>query len=83
MMIERNLKTMIWMVGFFLMVGCSAGSKAVRKDLAPREENSSRQQNIGIKNGDLSQLQKKLGRPKNSPKEIFYAASSEKIITHH
>ena len=55
MMIERNLKTMIWMVGFFLMVGCSAGSKVVRKDREPREENSLRQQNIGLKNGDLSQ----------------------------
>ena len=77
MMIERNLKTMIWMVGFFLMVGCSAGSKAVRKDRETLEENSSRQQNIGLKNGDLSQLQKKLGRPNNSPKEIFYAATSE------
>ena len=43
------------MVGFFLMVGCSTGSKAVRKDREPREENSSRQQNIGLKNGDLSQ----------------------------
>ena len=52
------------MVGFFVMVGCSAGSKAVRKDLEPREENSSKQQSIGLKNGDLSQLQKKLGRPK-------------------
>ena len=47
------------MVGFFLMVGCSAGSKAVRKDREPREKKSSRQQNIGLKNGDLSQLQKK------------------------
>ena len=65
------------MVGFFLMVGCSAGSKAVRKDRETREENSFRQQNIGVKNGDLSQLQKKLGRSKNSPKEIFYAATSE------
>ena len=65
------------MVGFFLMVGCSAGSKAVRKDRQNLEENSSRQQNIGLKNGDLSQLQKKLGRPNNSPKEIFYAATSE------
>ena len=65
------------MVGFFLMVGCSAGSKAVRKDREPREENSSRQQSIGLKNGDLSQLQKKLGSSKNSPKEIFYAATSE------
>ena len=63
MMSQRNLKTMIWMVGFFLMVGCSAGSKAVRKDREPREENSSRQQNFGLKNGDLSQLQKKLGGP--------------------
>ncbi|MEC8224017.1 MAG: hypothetical protein VX020_09120, partial [SAR324 cluster bacterium] len=61
----------IWMVGFLLMVGCSAGSKAVRKDRETREENSLRQQNIGLKNGDLSQLQKKLGRPKDSPKEIF------------
>ena len=69
-MSQRNLKTMIWMVGFFLMVGCSAGSNAVRKDRETREENSSRQQNIGLKNGDLSQLQKKLGRPNNSPKEI-------------
>ena len=76
-MIERNLKTMIWMVGFFLMVGCSAGSKAVRKDREPWEENSLRQQNIGVKNGDLSQLQKNLGRANNSPKEIFYAATSE------
>ena len=65
------------MVGFFVMVGCSAGSKAVRKDREPREENSSKQQNIGLINGDLSQLQKKLGRPNNSPKEIFYAATSE------
>ena len=65
------------MVGFFVMVGCSAGSNAVRKDRETREENSSRQQNIGLKNGDLSQLQKKLGRPNNSPKEIFYAATSE------
>ncbi len=60
-----------------MMVGCSAGSKAVRKDREPREEKSLRQQNIGVKNGDLSQLQKKLGRPNNSPKEIFYAATSE------
>ena len=65
------------MVGFFLMVGCSAGSKAVRKDRVLREENSSKQQSVGIKNGDLSQHQKKLGRPNNSPKEIFYAATSE------
>ena len=56
MMTERNLKTMIWMVGFFVMVGCSAGSKAVRKYRETREENSSRQQNIGLKNGDLSQF---------------------------
>ena len=56
MMSERNLKTMIWMVGFFVMVGCSAGSKAVRKDREPQEEKSLSQQNIGLKNGDLSQL---------------------------
>ena len=37
-----------------MIVGCSAGSKAVRKDREPREEKSSRQQNIGLKNGDLS-----------------------------
>ena len=77
MMSERNLKTMIWMVGFFVMVGCSAGSKAVRNVREPREEKSLSQQNIGLKNGDLSQLQKKLGGPNNSPKEIFYAATSE------
>ena len=65
------------MVGFFLMVGCSAGSKAVRKDHGTREENSSKQQSVGSKNEDLSQLQKKLGGPNNSPKEIFYAATSE------
>ena len=65
------------MVGFLLMMGCSAGSKAVRKDRETREENSLRQQNIRLKNGDLSQLQKKLGGPKHSPKEIFYAATSE------
>ena len=65
------------MVGFFLMVGCSAGSNAVRKDRETREENSLRQQNIRLKNEDLSQLQKKLGGPKHSPKEIFYAATSE------
>ena len=59
MISKRNLKTMIWMVGFFVMVGCSAGSKAVRKDRETQEENSLRQQNIGVKNGDLSQLQKK------------------------
>ena len=47
------------MVGFFLMVGCSAGSKSVRKDHGTREENSSKQQSIGSKNEDLSQLQKK------------------------
>ena len=76
-MSQRNLKTMIWTVGFFLMVGCSAGSNAVRKDRETREENSLRQQNIRLKNGDLSQLQKKLGGPKHSPKEIFYAATSE------
>ena len=68
---------MIWMVGFFVMVGCSAGSKAVRKDREHRGKKFSRQQNIGLKNGYLSQHQMKLGRPKNSPKEIFYAATSE------
>ena len=59
------------MVSFFLMVGCSPGSQAVRKDRETLEENSSSQLNNGLKNRDLSQLQKKLGRPNNSPKEIF------------
>ncbi|MEC8149573.1 MAG: hypothetical protein VX092_04995, partial [SAR324 cluster bacterium] len=67
---------MIWMVGFFVMVGCSVGSKAVRKDREPREKKSSRQQNIGLKNEDLSLFQKKFEGPNNSPKEIFYAATS-------
>jgi len=76
-MIGKNLKTMIWIVGCFLMVGCSAGSKAVRKDLETLEKNYSKHQDIDSKIGDLSQLKKKLGRPNNSPKEIFYAATSE------